>query len=72
MTAKASVTVHLVLEVEIDPVWGPNCTIGQVRAQGIESAERTFRLALEGGKPERERLRVVRSTCANVTIMEGS
>ena len=68
MSPKATVKVQVVLEVDVDAGWGKDCTIGQARAQGVENAERTVRLALEGGEPERKRIRMVGIKSVDVII----
>lgn len=72
MPTSASVKVQVVLEVELASSWGPACTISQARLQAVETAERTVRIALEGGKPERERIRMVGVKCADVIIRGDS
>jgi hypothetical protein len=43
---KAMVRVRVVVAVEVPSVWGGDCSVSQVRAQGAEEAEGAVRKAI--------------------------
>lgn len=47
MKTKATVRVRVVLGVEVASTWGDNCSVAQVRKQGVDAAEAIVRRALK-------------------------
>lgn len=64
----AKVRVRVVVEVSTSSAWGPDCTIGQVYAQGASGAVKQVARALNGLSGARV---VEASACEVVVTCEG-